>query len=160
MAFSIGAIAAGAGMRRVALALALAAVLGACVARDRQHGYIPPEADLAALAVGRDTRDSVIATVGAPTSSGLTGGGNFYYVQSTFRHYGAFAPDEIDRQVLVMSFAESGILTNIERFGLEDGRVVVLSRRVTDDGLRDTTFLRQLMGNLGNFDASTLIGEE
>lgn len=160
MAFSIGAVAAGTAMRRLALAVGLAAMLGACVARDRQHGYIPPESDLAALSVGTDTRESVIAAVGAPTSSGLMGGGNFYYVQSTFRHFGAYAPEEIDRQVLVMSFADSGTLTNIERFGLAEGRVVVLSRRVTDDGLRDTTFLRQLMGNLGNFDATSLIGDE
>ena len=150
----------GAGLRRAVVTLAAAALLAGCVAMDRNHGYIPPESDLALLVVGQDTRDSVIAAVGAPGSGAVMGEGNFYYVQSAFRHYGPLAPQETDRQVLVMSFDMAGVLTNIERFGIDDGQVVVLSRRVTDNGLRDTTFLRQLMGNLGNFDASTLIGEE
>ena len=150
----------GTGFRRLLLAGILAGTLTGCVALNRHHGYIPPEADLAALTIGQDSRDSVVAAVGAPGSSGLLDGGNFYYVQSSFRHYGAFAPQETDRQVLVMSFSDAGILSNIERFGLEDGQVVALSRRVTDDGLRDTTFLRQILGNIGNIDASRLIGED
>ena len=40
---------------------------------------------------------------------------------------------------------------------LQDGRVVPLSRRVTDDAIADTSFLRQLMGSLGNFDAAGAI---
>jgi hypothetical protein len=48
---------------------------------------------------------------------------------------------------------------NIETFGLQEGRVVALSRRVTDDNLRDTTFIRQLLGNVGRFDAGQILGE-
>ena len=127
---------------------------------ERNHGYMPPEAEVAALQIGRDTRESVIAAIGAPGSDGMLNNGNLYYVQSSFRHYGAFAPKETSRQVLALSFSPGGVLTNVERYGLEDGNVVLLSGRVTDAGGRDTTFIRQLMGNIGNFDASTLIGED
>lgn len=148
------------GLRRAVLVLLAAVLLAGCVAVNRFHGYIPPEEDLARLVVGQDTRETVTATIGAPTSSGMLSGGDFYYVQSTFRHYGPFAPQETDRQVLAVSFDSNGTLSNIERFGLEDGRVVVLSRRVTDDNMRDTTFIRQLLGNIGRIDAGTLIGDE
>ena len=143
---------------RVALIAVLG--LGACTPMYRNHGYIPTETDLATIAVGVDTRDSVIAAIGAPTAGGVLDPSGYYYVESRFRHLGPLAPQEIARQVLAISFDAAGVMTNVERFGLQDGRVVTLSRRVTDDNARDTTFIRQLLGNLGNFDPTTLIGSE
>jgi outer membrane protein assembly factor BamE (lipoprotein component of BamABCDE complex) len=133
--------------------------VAACTAIIRNHGYVPSEADLSVLAVGVDTRETVIASVGPPTSGGVLEGSDFYYVASKFRHYGAYAPEEIDRQVLAISFAANGTVANIERFTLQDGQVVALSRRVTDDGIRDTTFIRQLLGSFGRIDAGTFLGE-
>ena len=142
--------------------IALIAVLGlgACTPQYRNHGYMPTDTDLATIAVGVDTRDSVIAAIGAPTAGGVLDPSGYYYVESRFRHLGPLAPQEIERQVLAISFDAAGVMTNVERFGLQDGRVVTLSRRVTDDNVRDTTFIRQLLGNLGNFDPTTLIGSE
>jgi len=147
------------GLPALVLAGVLAGALAACSPVIRHHGYIPPEAELAQLAIGADTRESVIAAVGAPASTGLLGDGTFYYTGSTFRHMGALAPQEVSREVLALSFDAGGRLANVERFGLEEGRVVALSRRVTDNGVRDTTFLRQLLGNIGRFDAGRLIGD-
>ena len=132
--------------------------LSACTPQYRNHGYLPTETDLATINVGIDTRETVIATIGAPTVDGVLNDSGFYYVESKFRHFGPLAPQEIERQVLAVSFNDAGVLTNIERFGLSDGRVITLSRRVTDDNVRDTTFIRQLLGNIGNFDPTALIG--
>ena len=132
--------------------------LSACTPQYRNHGYLPTETDLATISIGVDTRDTVIAAIGAPTVDGVLNDSGFYYVESRFRHLGPLAPQEIERQVLAVSFNEAGVLSNIERFGLEDGRVITLSRRVTDDNVRDTTFIRQLLGNIGNFDPTALIG--
>lgn len=148
----------GARMGRIALIAVLG--LGACTPLYRNHGYMPTETELAAVAVGVDTRETVTTAIGAPTAGGVLDPSGFYYVESRFRHLGPFAPQEIERQVLAISFNQGGVVTNIERFGLEQGRVVTLSRRVTDDNVRDTTFIRQLLGNLGNFDPSALIGSE
>lgn len=148
-----------AAMRRAVPMLLVAGLVAACTPMLRHHGYIPPEAELAQLTIGADTRESVVETIGAPATAGLSGDDTLYYTGSTFRHYGAFAPEEVSREVLAMSFSPQGVLRNIESFGLEDGRVVALSRRVTDNGVRDTTFLRQLLGNIGNFDAGRLIDD-
>lgn len=144
---------------RLAAAGVLAGALLACAPVIRHHGYIPPESELAQLTIGQDTRESVVAAVGAPASTGLIGADTFYYTGSTFRHMGALAPQEVSREVLALSFDTGGRLANVERFGLDEGRVVALSRRVTDNGVRDTTFLRQLLGNIGRFDAGRLIGD-
>lgn len=138
----------------------LAGALAACSPVLRYHGYIPSESELATVIVGQTTRDEVVSLVGAPTATGVIGDSDFYYVRSRFRDYGYRASEEIERELVLISFSTSGVVQNIERFGLEDGNVVALSRRVTDDNLRDTTFIRQLLGNVGQFDAGQFLGEE
>lgn len=147
----------GLGKRAVKLAAAGALLLAtACTAVYRDHGYFPPQEDLDSLVVGKDTRDSVLETVGPPSSTGVLDGGGWYYVRSRFRNYAYRAPEEVNREVLAITFTDAGTLENIERFGLKDGRVVVLSRRVTDSHIRNVGFLRQLFGNLGRFSADQL----
>lgn len=131
--------------------------LSACVAQVRNHGYLPSDDELAQIVVGRDTKDTVRDVVGTPQAQGLLAASGWYYVRSEFRHVGAFEPKETDRQVLAISFNDSGVVTNVERFGLENGRVIALSRRVTTASVQGTTFLSQLFGNLGRISADQLI---
>ncbi|MEL7093191.1 MAG: outer membrane protein assembly factor BamE [Pseudomonadota bacterium] len=133
----------------ISIALGAALAAAACTPQFRDHGYIPPEEDLQELVVGIDTRATVEDLVGTPSSGGVLEGGDFYYVASTTRTIGPRRPRVIERQVLAMSFDAEGVLQNIERFGLEDGKVVVLDRRVTSTGVTDTPFLRQLLGAFG-----------
>ena len=130
-----------------------------CTALYRNHGYAPTDEQLAEVLVGVDTRDTVSDVVGPPTAAGVTNGGGFFYVQSRFRLLGPFEPKEIEREVVAIRFDEEGVVSNVERFGLENGNVVALSRRVTQDNVRDTTFLRQLFGSIGNFNAGDFIGD-
>ena len=146
---------------RLTRGLSIIALAGtmACTPIIRNHGYMPLAEDLALVEIGTDTRESLMTTLGPPVSGGVLSDSGYYYVASKFRHYGAFAPEEIEREVLAVSFNEAGIVTNIERFGLQDGNVVILSRRVTDNGVRDTTLVRQLLRNIGNFNAASVFGE-
>ena len=142
--------------------LALVAALGltvACSPVIRNHGYVPVEEDLALLSVGLDTRESVTAAIGPPSAGGVLNESGFYYVASRFRHFGVLAPRETNREIVAISFDDAGVVSNIERFGLEDGQVVALSRRVTDSPVQNSTFLRQLLGNLGRFDTSAAFGD-
>ena len=136
------------------------ALLAGCAARYRDHGYVPAEEELAEVVVGVDTRDSVAESVGVPSSTGVLKDSGYYYIETRFRHYGAKAPEPVSRELVAISFTPSGVVSGVERYGLEDGRVIPLERRVTDTGLQDKTFLRQLLGHLGNFDpASALAGQ-
>jgi outer membrane protein assembly factor BamE (lipoprotein component of BamABCDE complex) len=136
------------------LCVAAAAVtLGACSPTFQNHGYIPPQEDLDSLAVGIDTRASVEESVGPPSSGGVLNEGGYYYVRSRVRTFGLVKPKEVERQVLAISFDEAGVVSNIERFGLEDGQVVPLTRRVTDTAVSNKSFLRQLIGNIGRVGA-------
>ncbi len=128
--------------------------LGACSPQYKNHGYIPLQEDLDKIQIGSDTRESVAEKIGLPTSGGLLDSSGYYYVKMQKRVIGPLAAKEIDRQVLAISFSESGTVANIERFGLERGQVVPLSRRVTESSVRDQSLLRQLLGNIGRFSPS------
>lgn len=144
------------GLRAAVLGVALLAVTG-CVAIYRNHGYVPPEDELATIKVGVDTRDSVLETVGPPTSSGVLKDSGYYYVATRMRHYGATEPKVVSREVVAINFDQRGVVRGIERYGLEDGRVIPLDRRVTSSSVEDKTFLRQLLGNLGRFNPGNVL---
>lgn len=139
-----------AGIVRALAAIAMVLAVASCSALYRNHGYVPSDEELSQIAIGQDTKETVATLVGQPSAAGVLDEGAWYYVESRFRHYAYQAPQEIEREVLAISFDGNDRVTNIERFGLQDGRVVTLSRRVTSSPVRDTTFLRQLLGNLGN----------
>jgi len=146
-------------MKTAGLLTALMIASG-CTQMDRYHGFIPPQEELATLNVGTTTKAEVIALFGPPRSERALQNNTMYYATSQFRLFGPFAPEEIDRQVLAIDFDSNDRLRNISRYTLEDGRVVVLDRRVTEDGINDVTFLSQLLGSFGRLDAGQLLGEE
>jgi outer membrane protein assembly factor BamE (lipoprotein component of BamABCDE complex) len=143
-------------MRRGWLAIGLCAGLAACVPIYSNHGYIPTEQDLSLLAVGVDTRDSVAATIGRPAASDLLGDEAWYYVQSRWKTIGAAEPVEITREVVAITFGATGVVENIERFGLDQGRIVPLSRRVTTTNIRGKGVLAQIFGNIGKLNTDNL----
>lgn len=130
-----------------------------CTTLYRNHGYAPSDDQLAEVLVGVDTRGTVADVVGPPTAGGVTNTGGYFYVQSRFRLLGPLEPREIEREVVAIRFDDEGVVSNVERFGLENGNVVALSRRVTQDNVRDTTFIRQLFGSIGRFDAGDFLGD-
>lgn len=131
--------------------MGLALLLTACSPQYQNHGYVPPQDQLEQIVVGSDTKETVAQKIGVPTASGVLSDDSYYYVKMRQRALGFMAPKEIDREVVTVSFNEAGVVANVERFGLERGQEVPLSRRVTTSPVADNTFLRQLLGNLGRF---------
>ncbi|MBE2276537.1 MAG: outer membrane protein assembly factor BamE [Rhodobacteraceae bacterium] len=145
-----------------ALRFAVAGLLllaAACTAVYRNHGYVPTDEELAAVEVGKDTRETVTEKIGRPSAQGLLNDVGWFYVQSEFRHYGPLEPQEVKRQVVAINFTEGGVVSNIGRYGLQDGRVFEISRRVTATNIKGATFIGQLLGSIGRFNAGELLGE-
>lgn len=147
-----------AGLRVAGAALAIAAIT-ACAPIVRHHGYAPSDADLAQLQAGQTTRASVISTFGPPKTSSALVGNTDYYVYSKFSTFGPFAPREVERQVVAVDYTSGGVVRDVARYGLEDGRVVRLNPDVTDDGIDDVSILAQLLGAIGQVDAGQILGE-
>lgn len=135
---------------RLMLAGVLVVLLAACQPQMRFHGYAPSDSDLAEIQLGRDTRETVVERVGRPGMGGVLEGSDWYYVQSDWRRSHWRAPVELDRQVVAISFDRNDRVSNIQRFGLQDGEVVQLSARVTEVG-RQPGILSQVFRVLGQF---------
>lgn len=141
---------------RLGLAVFAIALTGACSATYDLHGYVPLEEDLAAITPGIDTRDTIEDTIGQPSAAGVMRDEAWFYSAYRVRNFAYRAPEIIERDVVAISFEEDGTVRNIERFALEDGQVVQLSRRVTENSIREVTFLSQLLRNFGRIN----IGQE
>ena len=124
-------------------------VLASCAATYQNHGYVPPRSDLENLVVGVDSRTTVDDLIGPPSVAGMVGDGDYYYVRSRKRTFMMLRPQVIEREVVAISFDDGDTVANIERFGLQDGQVVPLSRRVTETSVVKSGFLQQLLRNIG-----------
>lgn len=150
------------GLSKARLGLGILALVAtaACASVYRNHGYVPSEDELSEIVVGVDSRATVDDVIGSPSAGGLLKGGDYYYVRSRMKHFGMLEPEVVERQVVAISFDDQDLVQNIERFGLEDGRVVTLTRRVTSSSVQGKSFLRQLMGNLGQFNPASVLSSE
>ena len=142
-------------LRLGVLVFFLGTLVAACTPQMRYHGYAPTDADLAEIQVNQDTRETVAQKIGQPGIDGVMEGSGWFYVQSDWQHRNWRAAEEVDRQIVAISFDSRDRVSNIERFGLEDGVVVALSRRITETGPRPSV-LSQVFSVLGQFSASSL----
>ncbi len=142
--------------KKLALVLVME-TLAACGGQYRNHGYMPLAEDVDALIVGVDTRDSIIEVMGVPTTGGVLTEEAMYYVRSRVHHKGYVKPNEIQRDVLVLSFDKNQILRNVERFGIEKGKLIRLEHRVTEAPGGDRSILQQIIGSIGGFNPNSIV---
>lgn len=142
---------------RAAVMLGALVLVTACTAQYRKHGWVPGPEVLQEVVPGVDTRDSVTETVGRPSIDSLVDDSGYYYVTSRFKYSGAKEPKVVSRDLVAITFNGQGVVDSVQRYSLEDGRVIPLERRVTDSSIQDKTFLRQLLGNLGNFNPGSFL---
>ena len=145
--------------QKAVLAAAFGCVLIAsgCSPIVNTHGYLPVSAEVDALAVGSDTKASVLERLGEPTSKGVQGDNSWYYVSYTVSTLAFFAPQITDRQILAISFNGAGRVAAVDTYGLENGVVVNLNTGETVTGGRSLSFWQQMLGNVGNFSAESFL---
>lgn len=147
----------GISLRSTGVALLLCgALLTGCAPTTQLHGYVPPPEDIARIRPGFDDMGSVQEILGRPSSSGVLRDTAWYYVQSKVENYTYHPPRVIDRTVLAVNFDQRGVVRDIHRYGLEDGRIIDLQTRTTETGGRQMGVLEQLFGNLLNVNAESL----
>ncbi|MCF6271905.1 MAG: outer membrane protein assembly factor BamE [Rhodobacteraceae bacterium] len=136
--------------------LATGLLVSACAPQVDVHGYVPVAEEVASIVPG-DSQESVLARLGQPTTKGIEGTNAWYYISSKVRRVAFFAPREFEREIVAISFNGTRV-AQVERLGLEDGRLIDLNTNSTITDGRRLTFFEQLLGNIGNFSAETFIG--
>ena len=144
---------------RFVIAAALVISVAACAPRIRDYGYAPSDFELNEIVVGIDSQDRVAELVGSPSSESLRGDDAWYYLAARQETVAFKAPVTTDRQLVAISFDKEGTVSNIERFTMKDGRVITLSRRVTDQQTKGVSFLRQAFRNVGRLRTEDIVGD-
>lgn len=141
-------------------AMALGAAILGCSPVISTHGFAPPDEQLSEIAVGQDTRGSVRRKIGRPGLDGVFTDEGWYYVSSTVERLTWHEPKVTDRRIVAIAFDENDTVTAINRYGLDDGRLVDLETRTTPTRGRDLTVLQQLLGNIGNISADQVLQDQ
>ncbi|MBN9479661.1 MAG: outer membrane protein assembly factor BamE [Bordetella sp.] len=134
------------------IAASLAAVAaGACAPVVATQGFQAVDAKPQDVEVGVDTRETVLAKLGTPSTTSTFESDNvWYYLTQTTQRYTYNKPQVSQRTVTEITFADSGDkVANVRTLGLEDGRQIAMERRETPTRGRQLTILEQLLGNVG-----------
>ncbi|QLQ13244.1 MAG: outer membrane protein assembly factor BamE [Brevundimonas sp.] len=138
----------------VALALSVVAasalLTSACAPTIGTHGFQVIDANPADVAVGTDTRETVIARLGSPsTRSTFEPNDVWYYISQTTEKYTYNLPEVAQRRVTEITFNDAGQVAQVRTLGLADGQDVGMERRETPTRGRQLTVIEQLLGNVG-----------
>lgn len=137
-------------LKLILAAAAAAAALGACAPTIGANGFQAIDAKPSDLVVGTDTRDTVLAKLGTPSTTSTFEGDNvWYYMSQVTEQYTYNLPQVTQRTVVELSFNDGGTLTNVRTLGLDDGQKIAMNERETPTRGRQLTILEQLLGNVG-----------
>lgn len=135
--------------KSIALLTALILPLAGCIKDVEQRGnFLKPEM-LSALSPGEQTRQDVEAILGTPSTTAVFDADTWYYISAHTTQYAFYPNHEFDRTIYAISFDERGILKDVRKLDIEDGKNVAIASRETPTKGREYSFLEQLVGNLG-----------
>jgi len=142
------------------LVASTALTITACGNGRALRGYVF-DAELAdAIQPGVDNRASVETTLGTPTMRATFDDGTWYYISTTVRIRPIFWPDAKAHRVLVVSFNDSGVVSDVNNLGLDDMREVENVRDKTPTKGRKLNFFEQIFGSIGRFGGQAPVGSE
>ena len=126
-------------------------VLAACEGKIATHGDPIDAVELARVQPGISTRADVVAALGTPSSVPLFDSNAWYYISNREQTIAFLAPESVERQVVTVRFDDQGVVSSIDKFGLERGREVDVVSRETPSFGQSPTIIQQMLGNLGRF---------
>jgi outer membrane protein assembly factor BamE (lipoprotein component of BamABCDE complex) len=121
-----------------------ALLLIGCTPVVSQRGYLADPMGEASIKVGTDTKSSIQARLGDPSTEATFGGDAWYYISSVERQVAFFDPTIETRAIMAVHFDKDGKVVDIKHYGLRDGHVIAFESRTTPTPGHELTFLEQL----------------
>ncbi len=126
-------------------------VLGACAPLSDIQGHVPEEEQIAKIEPKISNQGDVLRLLGSPSNIGTFETTTWYYISKHTETFAFFEKDILKQQVLAITFAKTGIVEKVERFGLDDARKIELVERVTPTRGKELGLFQQIFGNIGRF---------
>lgn len=133
------------------LAAGLVLALGACEQTVQVRGNMPLDEDLARINPGKHSRNDVARLLGSPSAVSTFQDSKWYYIGQKTSDFAFFAPEVLERKVVVVSFDDSGNVAQTETLTLADSQDIDPIDRKTPTEGKELNFFQQIFGNLGRF---------
>jgi len=136
--------------KRIIAALVLATAPAACVTPVTDyHGYLPDEAQPSEMEVGIDTRSSVLAKLGTPSTESIFDDRTWFYVSAQRERFAYYIPKVSGRTITAIRFNEEDLVDEVLLYDADDGEVIDYASVETPTLGRQMTLLEQLLGSVG-----------
>jgi outer membrane protein assembly factor BamE (lipoprotein component of BamABCDE complex) len=129
--------------------LGLAVGLSGCARIKGHQGYVMDNALVASVQPGVDNRESVLATLGDPSFPSEFDPTTWYYVSRTTRQFSFGVPRPIAETAVAVHFDRQGVVSGVERTGLNRIVSVRLVNDTTPTLGRKRSVFQELFGNIG-----------
>jgi outer membrane protein assembly factor BamE (lipoprotein component of BamABCDE complex) len=124
--------------------------LTACLTPARDfHGYIPDEVQPYDIKPGEDTRSSVMAQLGSPSTEGLFDTKTWFYISDVQERFAFYKPKVADRSITAIRFGDDDKVDEVLRYTAEDGQVISYAARETATRGRELGLWEQIFGSVG-----------
>lgn len=131
------------------LALSATAMVSACSPIRSYHGYQADEIQPNEVKAGEDTRSTVLARLGSPSTKSVFDDNTWFYVSAQYASYAFLKPRVTDREITAIKFGEDNVVDEIVQYDADDGEILNYSARETATRGRQLGLLEQLFGNVG-----------
>lgn len=135
---------------RIAVVVATGALATACAPAVGIHGFQSVDVKPTDIAIGTDTRETVLARLGSPSTTSTFEQQNiWYYISQVTEKYTFNVAQVSQRSVTQITFDDAGLVTDVSTLGLTDGEQIAMNGRETPTRGRQLTIIEQLLGNVG-----------
>lgn len=110
------------------------------------------------LIPGTSTRADVTALLGSPTTRATFDDNSWVYISETTQTRVGRTPGILAQDVTVLTFDQAGVLRGVQRLNQDDSLDVNVVGRATPSPGSEASFLQQLFGNVGKFNAGGAAG--
>lgn len=130
------------------IAGAAALALSGC-GEQTTKGHIFDEEMIAKIKPGMDGQQ-VLQTIGTPSTVSTVGNQTWYYIsQDTVQRLKFMAPTVTNQRVLAINFTKNLKVSDVQNFGIEDGKVFDFSKNETPTGGAELSVVKQLLRATG-----------
>src|SRR6185503_10850154 len=137
-------------LRLLALAGLCAAAITGCAATRDFHGYVPDQALPTDVQPAVDTRSTVLARLGTPSTTSIFDDNLWVYMSSTRELLTFYYPKVVQREIVAIQFDDDDVVSDVLVYDVNDGRTVSYNSRVTPTRGRELGILEQLFGTIGS----------
>lgn len=134
----------------ILIAAGVALGAAACSPTVGIHGFQTVDVAPTDIVAGTDTKETVLARLGTPSTTSTFEGDNvWYYISQTTERYTYNTPQVSQRSVTEITFNEANQVAGVKTLGLDDGQEVAMNSKATPTRGRQLSVIEQLLGTVG-----------